>query len=492
MSKYIGAIDQGTTSTRFIVFDRLGATIASAQIEHRPILPQPGWVEHNPAEIWRNTQSVIAQALTAGALDPSDLAAVGIANQRCTTVVWDRNGAPLHNALVWEDTRTGAHVAEMASEGGADRFRETTGLPLSTSFSAQHIRWLQDHVPGLRNSLRSGDALVGTIDSWLAWNLIGAHITDVTNASLTQMLNLATLDWDSDVLAAFDIPRAALPRIVASSSLHGIARGVLKGVPIAGILGDQQAALLGQTCFQSGEAKSTYGTGCVVVMNTGDQPVASTTGLLTTVAYKLGDAPASYALEGPIAMAGSLVLWLRDGLRLIGSSAEIEALAASVPDNGDVYIVPAFSGLCAPWWRPDARGIIAGLTQFAGAGHIARAALEATAYQTRDVLEAMQSDSGFVTSKLRVDGGMSANELLMQFQSDILDVPVVRPFVLETTALGAAYAAGLAVGYWNGTDDLMRNWAVARQWDPAMADDRRALLTASWRKAVSRSFGWVS
>jgi glycerol kinase len=492
MTRYVGAIDQGTTSTRFIVFDRVGATVASAQMEHRQIFPQPGWVEHDPAEIWRNTQAVIREALAMGGLDARDLAAVGVTNQRCTSVLWDRDGVPLHNALVWADTRADAQVAEMALAGGADRFRASTGLPLSPSFSAQHLRWLQEHVPGMAARFRSGDVMAGTIDSWLVWNLTGAHVTDVTNASLTQLLDLTTLDWDPAVLTAFGLPAAILPRIVASSALHGTARGILEGVPVAGILGDQQAALLGQTCIHPGEAKSTYGTGCVLVMNTGEQPVASTAGLLTTVAYRLGEARASYALEGPVAVAGSLVQWLRDNLKLIESSAAIEALAASVPDNGGVYIVPAFSGLCAPWWRPDARGIIAGLTQFANAGHISRAALEATAYQAADVLQAMERDSGIAIRTLRVDGGMTANTLLMQFQSDILNVPVVRPKVMETTALGAAYAAGLAVGYWQGTDDLVRNWEIARRWEPAMAADRRASLTASWRKTVARSFDWTS
>ena len=492
MSRYIGAIDQGTTSTRFIVFDRGGATIASAQVEHRQIFPQPGWVEHDPAEIWRNTQAVISQALAGAGLRAQDLAAVGITNQRCTTVVWDRGGHPLHNAVVWQDTRTATQVAEMARNDGPDRFRATTGLPLAPGFSAQHMRWLLHYLPGLRSRVCSGDLLFGTTDSWLIWNFTGQHITDVTNASFTQLMDLATLDWDDQALAAFDIPRATLPRIVASSAVHGMARGVLDGVPIAGILGDQQSALVGQACFQPGEAKNTYGTGCFLVMNTGQQIVHSTSGLLTTVAYKLGDAPACYALEGPIAVAGSLVQWLRDNLKLIRSSAEIEALATTVPDNGDVYIVPAFSGLFAPHWRFDARGIIAGLTQFANDGHIARAALEAAAYQTRDVVEVMERESGIPICTLHVDGGMTVNELLMQFQSDILDVPVERPQVPETTALGAAYAAGLATGYWQGMDDLVRNWGVARRWEPAMEEDRRTKLMASWKKAVTRSFDWTS
>jgi glycerol kinase len=491
MGRYIGAIDQGTTSTRFIVFDRDGATIASARAEHRQIFPRPGWVEHDPDEIWRNTQAVIGRALSGAGLAPNDLAAVGITNQRETTLLWDRNGVPVHNALVWQDTRVEALVDAYMRDGGQDRFRHATGLPLATYFSALKLRWLLDHVPGARTRAEAGELMFGTIDTWLAWNLFGAHITDVTNASRTQLMNLATLDWDDALLHAFDIPRAVLGRIVPSSAVYGEARGVLAGVPVGGILGDQQAALVGQACFRPGEAKNTYGTGCFLLMNTGETPIVSTAGLLTTVAYKLGDAPANYALEGSIAVTGALVQWLRDNLRLIGSSAEIEALAASVPDNGDVYIVPAFSGLYAPYWRADARGVIAGLTGFAGAGHIARAALEATAYQTRDVLEAMGRDSGIPIRTLRVDGGMVVNDLLMQFQSDILDVPVVRPRTIETTALGAAYAAGLAVGYWRDTEELVRNWGVARRWEPAMAPERRAALAGSWRKAVNRSFDWV-
>ena len=491
MTKFVGAIDQGTSSTRFIVFDRAGATIASAQMEHRQILPRPGWVEHDPVEILRNTQAVIGRALAEAGLGPRDLAAVGIANQRETTVLWDRDGVPIHNALVWQDTRVDTLVDAYRKDGGQDRFREKTGLPLATYFSALKLRWLLDNVPGARARAQAGDLLFGTIDSWLAWNLFGQHITDVTNASRTQLMNLATLDWDSELLAAFDIPRAVLARIVPSSAIYGQARGVLEGVTVSGILGDQQAALVGQACFQPGEAKNTYGTGCFLLMNTGQTPVASTAGLLTTIAYQFADAPACYALEGSIAVTGALVQWLRDNLRLIASSAEIETLAATVPDNGDVYVVPAFSGLYAPYWREDARGVIAGLTRFATGGHIARAALEATAYQTLDVLRAMERDSAIPIRTLRVDGGMVVNELLMQFQSDILNVPVVRPRGIETTALGAAYAAGLAVGYWRGTDDLARNWAAGKTWQPAMAPHRRAALTASWRKAVSRSFDWA-
>jgi glycerol kinase len=492
MTRYIGAIDQGTTSSRFIVFDRAGETIATAQMEHRQIYPQPGWVEHDPLEIWRNTQAVIAEALRGAGLTARDLAAVGITNQRETTLLWDRaNGQPVHNALVWQDTRVDTMVAEFSRDGGQDRFRMLTGLPLASYFSALKLRWLLDNVPDARRRADAGDLLFGTIDSWLLWQLCGLHLTDVTNASRTQLMNLATLAWDDTLLAVFGIPRAVLPRIVPSSSVYGTARGPLDGVSIAGMLGDQHAALMGQACFAPGEAKNTYGTGCFLLMNTGETPVASTSGLVTTLAYQLDGKKPCYALEGSIAVTGALVQWLRDNLGLIRTSADIEALAASVADNGDVYCVPAFSGLYAPWWRADARGVIAGLTRYATAGHIARAALEATAYQTLDVIEAMQRDSGIPISTLRVDGGMVVNALLMQFQADILGVPVLRPRTIETTALGAAYAAGLAVGYWKDTDDLVRNWGVTHTWQPAMSQDRRASLTASWHKAVTRSFDWA-
>lgn len=492
MTRYIGAIDQGTTSSRFIVFDREGNTIASAQREHRQIFSRPGWVEHDPIEIWHNTTAVIDEALRAGNLTPSDLAGVGITNQRETTLLWDRaTGKPVHNALVWQDTRVDPLVAEYARNGGQDRFRAQTGLPLASYFSALKLRWLLDNVPDARRCAEAGELMFGTIDAWLAWRLTGAHVTDVTNASRTQLMNLARLDWDDALLAAFGIPRAVLPRIVASSAVLGEARNPLAGVPLAGMLGDQQAALMGQACLCPGEAKNTYGTGCFVLMNTGEMPIASTAGLITTVAYRLGETPACYALEGSIAITGALVQWLRDNLGLIRTSGEIEALAASVPDNGDVYFVPAFSGLYAPYWRADARGVIAGLTRFATAGHIARAALEASAYQTLDVVEAMQRDAGMPISTLRVDGGMVANALLMQFQADLLNVPVVRPRTLETTALGAAYAAGLAVGYWQSTDDLVRNWQATKTWQPTMDTAQRATLTAAWRKAVGKSLGWA-
>jgi glycerol kinase len=492
-SKYVGAIDQGTTSTRFIVFDRSGAIISSAQAEHAQIFPKPGWVEHDPVEIWRNTLEVIATAMERAGIASSQLAAVGVTNQRETTVVWNRRtGRPLHNALVWQDTRVDELVAEYARVGGQDRFRERTGLPLASYFSALKLKWLLHHVPGASALAESGDALFGTIDCWLAWNLTGGagngvHVTDVTNASRTQLMNLATLQWDASLLAEFDIPQAVLPRIVSSSDVYAdISVDPLAGVRLAGILGDQQAALVGQTCFQSGEAKNTYGTGCFLLMNTGETPIASRAGLITTVAYRLGTERPRFALEGSIAVAGALVQWLRDNLQLIRTSAQVEALAREVEDNGDVYFVPAFSGLYAPHWKLGARGIIAGLTRYANRGHLARAALEATAYQTRDVLTAMERDSGIAIRELRADGGMIVNELLMQFQADILDVDVVRPRIAETTALGAAYAAGLAVGYWKGRDDLLGNWGVEKRWKPRMPQEQRSRLYGSWQKALGR------
>ncbi len=492
MTRFIGAIDQGTTSSRFIVFDRAGTAIASAQREHRQIFPEPGWVEHDPLEIRDNVLAVVEEALASAGLTARDLAAVGVTNQRETTVLWDRaTGRPIHNALVWQDARVDPLVAAYARDGGQDRFRDRTGLPLASYFSALKLRWLLDHVPGARARAEAGDLLFGTIDSWLVWNLTGRHVTDVTNASRTQLMNLATLEWDDALLAAFEVPRAVLPRIVPSSAVLAEARDILAGVPVAGILGDQQAALMGQACFSPGEAKNTYGTGCFLLMNTGTTPIPSRHGLLTTVAGRFGDAPATYALEGSIAITGALVQWLRDNLGLIRTSAEVETLAATVPDNGDVYFVPAFSGLYAPHWRADARGIIAGLTRFAHRGHIARAVLEATAYQTLDVVRAMEQDSGVALRELRVDGGMVTNETLMRFQADVLNVPVVRPATVETTALGAAYAAGLAVGYWRGLDDLRANWAVAARWQPTMDAARRETLVASWQKAVGRSFDWA-
>ncbi len=498
MASYLGAIDQGTTSTRFIVFDRSGRIVASEQREHQQIYPKPGWVEHDPEEIWRRTQEVIAGALQQRALRPSDLAAIGITNQRETTVLWDRKtGKPIYNAIVWQDTRVADSVSEFAQQGGQNRFRVQTGLPLTTYFSGLKIRWMLDHIPGAREQAEAGDLLFGNIDTFLVWHLTGGsdggiHITDVTNASRTQLMNLATLDWDTDVLSAFGIPAAILPRIRPSSDVYGSAtETVLQGVTIAGILGDQQAALVGQTCFKQGEAKNTYGTGCFLLMNVGEKPVASKCGLLTTLAYKLGDQPAIYALEGSIAITGALVQWVRDNLGLIEKSSDIEALAISVTDNGGVYFVPAFSGLYAPYWKDSARGVITGLTRYATKGHIARAVLEATAFQTREVLEAMEKDSGVALDSLRTDGGMVENNLLMQFQADILHKPVVRPIIKETTALGAAYAAGLAVGFYQNTDDLRANWSVDHIWQPNLEDKIREEMYRLWKKAVTRSFDWV-
>jgi glycerol kinase len=498
MARYVAAIDQGTTSTRFIIFDRRGEIIASAQKEHTQIFPRPGWVEHDPIEIWENTLEVIGVAARRGAVEPSELAAVGVTNQRETTVLWDRrSGQPLYNAIVWQDTRVDGLAAEMARSGGRDRFRKETGLPLASYFSALKLQWLLNEVDGARALADSGDALFGTIDAWLLWNLSGGadgglHLTDVTNASRTQLMNLATLEWDTALLSAFDIPRAVLPRIVPSAQVYGESRvAVLPGVKLAGTLGDQQAALVGQTCFAAGQAKNTYGTGCFLLMNTGDVPVASTAGLITTVAYQFGAARPQYALEGSIAVAGALVQWLRDNLGLIKDSAEIEALARTVEDNGDVYFVPAFSGLYAPHWQEGARGIIAGLTRYANRGHIARAALEATAYQTREVIDAMERDSGVAMHELKVDGGMVGNDLLMQFQADVLGVDVVRPRVVETTALGAAYAAGLATGFWRDIADLTGHWRMDKRWRPSMQRDRREQLHRSWQKAIGRSLNWL-
>jgi glycerol kinase len=469
MSSFVGAIDQGTTSTRFIVFDQAGDIVASAQQEHPQIFPQPGWVEHDPMDIARNTEAVIVQALQSGGLTGKDIVAIGITNQRETTMVWDRRtGAPLHNALVWQDTRVDPLVAYFAGDGGKDRFRAATGLPLASYFSSLKLKWLLDHVPGARALANDGHLLFGTMDSWVLWNLTGGakgglHVTDVTNASRTQLMRLDTLQWDDELLRTFSIPRSVLPAIASSSEVYGeVASGPLEGVPIAGILGD-----------------------------TGAKPVSSAAGLVTTVAYRFAAEPACFALEGSIAISGALVQWLRDNLGLIRTSAEIEELAASVQDNGDVYIVPAFSGLYAPYWKDHARGVITGLTRYANRGHIARATLEATAYQTRDVVAAMEQDSGIRLQELRVDGGMVVNELLMQFQADILDTSVVRPKVTETTALGAAYAAGLATGYWRSVDDLRANWGVSHKWQPRMSKEVRGRLYDSWRKAVTRSFNWV-
>jgi len=498
MPNYIGAIDQGTTSTRFIVFDREGGILTCAQQEHRQFFPRPGWVEHDPEEIWQRTQQVIAEALQRSGLRPADLAAVGITNQRETTVAWNRKtGMPVANAIVWQDTRVADDVARMAQQLGQDFFRAKTGLPLSTYFSALKIRWILENVPGVREQAEAGEVLFGNIDTFLVWKLTGGprhglHLTDVTNASRTQLMNLETLNWDTDLLQSFNIPAQMLPRICSSSEVYGhIAEGPLAGVAIAGILGDQQAALVGQTCFERGEAKNTYGTGCFLLMNTGDQLVHSRHGLLTTVAYKFGAQPARYALEGSVAIAGALVQWLRDNLGIIKSSSEIEDLARTVDDNGDVYLVPAFSGLFAPHWKESARGVITGLTRYATKAHFARAVLEATAFQTRDVVEAMEQDSGIRLSVLRTDGGMVNNNLLMQFQADILSRPVVRPAIAETTSLGAAYAAGLAVGFFKDTAELRSRWSASQTWTPSMDKARREHLYQSWKKAVARSLDWL-
>jgi glycerol kinase len=491
--KYIASLDQGTTSTRFIIFNRLGEIVAQAQREHRQYYPQPGWVEHDADEIYLNTKLVVAEAMIPAGIKPSDIEAVGITNQRETTVVWNRHtGKPYHNAIVWQDTRTQEMVQAMAAKYGADGLRPKTGLPFATYFSGLKLKWLLENVPDLAEDAENGDVLFGTMDTWLIWKLTGAHKTDVTNASRTQLMNLQTLQWDAEILADWGIPKALLPQIVSSSEQYGIInKENFSGIPITGLLGDQQAALVGQTCFETGMAKNTYGTGCFMLMNTGQEMVTSKHGLLTTLAYKLGEAPAHYALEGSIAVAGSLVQWVRDNMGLIASSPDIEELAASVADNGDVYFVPAFSGLFTPYWRTDARGIIAGLTGFANKGHIARAVLEATAYQTLDVLKAMEADSGISLTALNVDGGMVVNNLLMQFQADMVRVPVQRPKVNETTALGAAYAAGLATGYWKNLDDLRQNHRVSKVWTPAMETLQVEKYYKGWKKAVERSMGWV-
>jgi len=497
MAKYAAAIDQGTTSTRCMIFDHSGNVICYDQKEHEQIYPRPGWVEHSPDEIWERTQSVIRSALSKGGLSANDIVAVGITNQRETTVVWNRNtGRPVYNAIVWQDTRTDQICNELAADGGQDRFRPKVGLPLATYFSGPKIRWILDNVPGAREAAEAGDVIFGNIDTFLTWWLTGGpnggvHVTDVTNASRTMLMNLETLDWDDEILGIMGIPRQMLPKIMPSSMVYGTAIGELAGVPVAGILGDQQAAMVGQTCFDVGEAKNTYGTGSFMLLNTGTKLVPSKSGLLTTVCYKFGDQPAVYALEGSIAITGALVQWLRDNLGLITSSAEVESLANLVEDNGGIYFVPAFSGLFAPYWRSDARGVIVGLTRYVNKGHIARAVLEATAYQTREVLDAMEQDSGVKLTALKVDGGMVYNNTLMQFQADILGVPVIRPKVAETTSLGAAYAAGLAVGFWSNTDEMRANWGVDHTWTPQMDEATRERLYRGWKKAVTRTFDWV-
>jgi glycerol kinase len=492
MTRYVAAIDQGTTSSRCIVFDATGSIVAVGQKEHRQIFPRAGWVEHDGEEIWANVQAVVAEALAKLAITPADLAAVGITNQRETTLVWDRaTGKPVHNAIVWQDTRTDRLVRDLGGTAGQDRFRDRCGLPLATYFSGPKIRWLLDTVEGLRERAEAGEVLFGTMDSWLIWNLTGRHVTDVTNASRTMLMNLATLDWDDSLLAAMGVPRAMLPEIRPSSEVYGTARGVLEGVPVASALGDQQAALFGQTCFSVGEGKCTYGTGCFLLVNTGAAAVHSKNGLLTTVGYQIGGQPAVYALEGSVAVSGALVQWVRDNLGLIDKAADIEALARTVDDSGGCYFVPAFSGLFAPYWRSDARGVIVGLTGFIHKGHIARAVLEATAWQAREVVDAMVADSGVALTTLKVDGGMTANDLLMQFQADVLGAPVVRPVVSETTCLGAAYAAGLAVGYWPDAESLRANWRKSAEWNSTMSAATRNRGYRKWKKAVQRTMDWI-
>ncbi len=495
---YIAAIDQGTTSTRFIIFDLSGKIIASEQKEHQQIYPQPGWVEHNPLEIWQNTQEVISSTLLKSGIRAREIAAVGITNQRETAIIWEKTtGKPVHPAIVWQDTRTDKICSQLAQVGRQDRFRSKTGLPLATYFSGPKVKWVLDNFPEIRERAEKGEILFGNVDTWLVWNLTGGpdhglHITDVTNASRTLCMNLETLDWDPEILQVMGIPPVMLPQIRSSSEVYGqINLGQLSGVPVSGILGDQQAALFGQTCFDVGEAKNTYGTGCFMLLNTGTKIVQSDNGLLTTVGYKIGDAPAIYALEGSIAITGALVQWLRDNLNVIQNSSEVEPLAKTVDDSGGIYFVPAFSGLYAPYWRSDARGVIVGLTRYINKGHLARAVLEATAYQTREVLDAMNKDSGVDLKALKVDGGMVFNNTLMQFQADILGVPVIRPTVAETTALGAAYAAGLAVGVWNQVNDLRANWGMDAIWRPQMHVDQREKIYAGWKKAVTRTFDWV-
>jgi len=495
MAEYAAAVDQGTTSTRFMVFDHGGQVVSIDQEEHEQIFPKPGWVEHDANEIWQRTQEVISAGL--GKVNASDIAAVGVTNQRETTVVWDRTtGEPVYNAIVWQDTRTDQICNELIAEGGQDRFRAKTGLPIATYFSGPKIKWILENDEGLREKAEAGDIIFGNIDSWVIWQLTGGtdggvHVTDVTNASRTMMMSLETLDWDDEILGILGVPRAMLPEIRASSEVYGEATGDLAGIPVAGDLGDQQAALFGQTCFSIGEAKNTYGTGNFLLLNTGTDIIQSKSGLITGLGYKIGDQPAVYMLEGSIAITGALVQWLRDNLGLISSAPEIEDLAKTVDDNGGVYFVPAFSGLFAPYWRSDARGVIAGLTRYVNKGHIARATLEATAWQTKEVVEAMNKDSGVDLTSLKVDGGMVQNELLMQFQADVLDVPVIRPTVAETTSLGAAYAAGLAVGFWSEVEDLRANWGKDKEWQPQMDPAERDKEYALWKKAVTRTFDWV-
>jgi len=496
--KYVIAIDQGTTSTRAIVFDHSGSIISTGQKEHEQIFPRAGWVEHDPKEIWDNTREVIGQALSKADLTRHDIAAVGITNQRETAVVWDKNtGEPVYNAIVWQDTRT-QDIVDRLAEGDPERFKQIVGLPLATYFSGTKIVWILENVEGAREKAEAGDLLFGTTDTWVLWNLTGGtdggvHATDVTNASRTLFMDLETLQWRDDILETFGVPKSMLPEIRSSSEVYGQVESsnLLREVPVAGILGDQQAATFGQAAFDAGESKNTYGTGNFLIFNTDTEIVHSKNGLLTTLGYKLGDQPAHYALEGSIAVTGSLIQWLRDNLGLIGSAPEVEELAKTVDDNGGAYFVPAFSGLFAPYWRPDARGALVGLTRYVNKGHIARAALEATAFQTREVLDAVNADSGVELTELKVDGGMIANNTLMQFQADILGVPVVRPVVAETTALGAAYAAGLAVGFWANLDELRANWQEDSRWEPSMETEERERQLRLWKKAVTKTLDWV-
>ncbi|MEU6811627.1 glycerol kinase GlpK [Streptomyces sp. NPDC046831] len=497
VDRYVMSIDQGTTSTRCILFDHSGRLVSVAQREHQQCFPRPGWVEHDAVEIWRNLRRIVPEALADAGVDAEQVTAIGIANQRETTVLWERStGTPLGRAIVWQDTRTGPLVDDLGERPGNDFFLDRCCLPPSTYFSAPRIRWLFDHVDGLEQRARDGDVLFGTMETWLIWNLTGGpdgglHVTDATNASRTMLANIRTLTWDPELMEFFGVPRAMLPEIRSSAEIYGEARALLPGVRIGAALGDQQAALFGQTCFSPGEAKCTYGTGSFLVMNTGTELVRSRHGLLTTVAYKIGDRPTVYGLEGPIAVTGSLVQWFRDRLGLINSAPEIETLARTVEDNGGCYIVPAFSGLFAPHWRSDARGVIVGLTSYITKGHLARAVLEASGWQTREVVDAMNADSGLALKELKVDGGMTSDNLLMQFLADVLDVPVVRPLVAETVSLGAAYAAGLAVGYWPDLEVLRRNWHRAAQWMPDMDPERRAGEYTCWKRAVERSMGWI-
>jgi glycerol kinase len=498
MAQYAAALDQGTTSTRCMIFDHGGRVVAIDQLEHEQIFPQAGWVEHDPMEVWQRTRQVMDAALTKSKANASDIAGLGITNQRETTVVWDKNtGEPVYNAIVWQDTRTDKICDELMADGGQDRFRPTTGLPIATYFSGPKVRWILDNVDGARERAEAGDLLFGNMDTWCIWNLTGGtnggvHVTDVSNASRTLLMNLETLDWEDANLDAIGVPRAMLPDVRPSSETYGeVKLGGFEGTPIAGDLGDQQAATFGQVCFSPGEAKNTYGTGNFLLLNTGTEPVQSKTGLITTAGWKIGDQDAVYCLEGSIAITGALVQWLRDNLKMIRTSDEVESLAKTVDDNGGCYIVPAFSGLFAPYWKSDARGVFAGLTRFVNAGHIARAALEATAFQSREVVDAQNEDSGVPLESLKVDGGMVVNETLMQFQADILGVPVIRPQVAETTALGAAYAAGLATGLWDNVDDLRQNWIEDKRWDPSMDDAKRAELYKYWKKAVTRTFDWL-